>query len=324
MNIDAIVKWVICPLVRYPLIVFVVFRIGSQWLLLLIVYSAFLEVFLRLNHWYKCRGEFKWKRLGELSDPKAIITGGSGGLGLSIVTELLSRFPNVKILNVDMHHSPKPDNRIVDYICDLRNSKEVENVLNEIKAEYGDKIHLIINNAGMRSRYVNLKNLKEHDMQEVFAVNALAPVRIIQELTPEESSQRQCYVVNIASTLGILAPAKVASYAASKAALIAFHNSYSFELESKAVSNIRTLLVLPGQLDTEMFGGFEPPHQFFAPLVGKKKLAKKVIDCSSVGQRGNIYAPFYSNFAHILMSLPYAVGSLVRKISKMDDCLPDD
>lgn len=302
----------------------VVFQVGSQWQLVLIVYSAFLEIVLKLNHWYKCRGKSRWKRLAELKDSRVVITGGSSGLGLSIVTEVLFRFPNVKILNVDLHHSPTSDDRLVDYICDLRNSRELEKVLNEIKTEYGDKIHLIVNNAGMRSGYVNLKKLKEDEMQKIFAVNALAPLRIIQELTPDEGSQQQCYVVNISSTLGILAPAKVASYAASKAALIALHNSYNFELENKFVSNIRTLLVLPGQLDTEMFEGFEPPHQFFAPLVSKKKLAKMIIDCNDEGRRGNICAPFYSNFAHILMSLPYAVVSLLRKISKMDDCLPDD
>nr|CAI6436096.1 CBM_HP1_G0009530.mRNA.1.CDS.1 [Saccharomyces cerevisiae] len=47
-----------------------------------------------------------------------------------------------------------------------------------------------------------------------------------------------------------------------------FHQSYNFELQNEnGVRNIRTLLVTPGQLNTEMFAGFKPPRQFFAPVI---------------------------------------------------------
>lgn len=281
---------------------------------------------LRALYWanssYKCRGSYRWKSLYEFKSCKVLITGGSSGLGQSIVKTILEAFPNVTILNIDVKASLETNDRLTDYICDLRDTQKLTLILNDIKANHGGEIRLLINNAGVRSEYEGFKNLKSQDVHNVFAVNVMAPIKLIQELTPVEGGQEQCYVVNIASSLGILSAAKAAAYAASKAALIGFHRSYTFELESRGVPNIRTLLVVPGQLDTDMFSGFEPPRQFFAPVLNTEKVAQKIIDCVEVGMRGDLSVPLYAKFAYLLMAMPYSVQTIVRKMSKMDDCLP--
>ncbi|GAV47579.1 hypothetical protein ZYGR_0H04250 [Zygosaccharomyces rouxii] len=322
MNVDNAVNWVVTPLLKYPVLVYVVFWTPNVKIsLLLILYSVLLKICIALNKWYKCQGNEPWKSLEELENAVVLVTGGSHGLGRSIIMELLNRYKHVKVINLDLQKSPSADTRVLDIQCDLMSSAALVHCIDEIKIRYGDNLSLIVNNAGIRAPYQYLKDSNEFSIQEVFAVNAFAPTRIIQELVP---SNHQCYVVNITSTLGVLAPAKVSTYAASKAALIAFHNSYSLELSKLGISQTRSLLVLSGQLDTEMFGGFEPPLQFFAPVVDRRKLARDLIDCCERGQRGEICVPFYSNFAHLLMSLPLLPRNLVRKLSKMDDCLPQE
>lgn len=319
MNIDDLVNWVILPTLKYPIFLYVTFcSPRAKTCLFFALYSLLVIVCNNLNLWYKCRGYEIWENLGGLDDPVALVTGGSHGLGQSIVLEILARYPRVKVLNLDLHPSLQENPRLEDLICDLGNYEALEHCLDNIKAQYGDRVSLIVNNAGMRAPY---QDFGQQTIQNVFGVNAFAPARIMQKLIP---SRRQCYVINVASTLGVLAPAKLSTYAASKAALMAFHNSYTTELNTKGISNIRTLLVLSGQLNTDMFGGFEPPRQFFAPVVNKQTLAKKIIDCSAIGQRGELCIPFYSNFAYLLMALPILPRAVLRKLSKMDDCLPQE
>lgn len=322
MNIDDIVSWIVFPLLQYPVLVYIVFWTPSVKItLLLILYSVLLKVCISLCSKYKCQGSLPWKSLAEIESAIVLVTGGSHGLGRSIIMELLNRYKNIKVINLDLQQSPRTDIRIMDIQCDLKDTVALSYCINQIKIRYGSRLSLIVNNAGIRAPYQYLKDSNELIIQDVFAVNVFAPIKIIRELVP---LQHQCYVINIASTLGILAPAKVSTYAASKAALIAFHNSFSLELEMLGVSQTRSLLVLSGQLDTRMFGGFEPPLKFFAPVVNKQKLACNLIDCCERGQSGEICVPLYSNFAHVLMALPLFPRNLLRKLSKMDDCLPQE
>ncbi|CCD27143.1 Tda5p NDAI_0J02510 [Naumovozyma dairenensis CBS 421] len=329
MNVDTIFHYLIIPLIRFPgLVVPFLPSLGiytwRTWLFLCGVYSLSFESLLRLNSFFKTKGSRRWLPIDELESPYAVITGGSNGLGHSIILELLSKFPRLKIINVDLSPFPGGNENVLGFHCNLADVKDVELTLQNIKQRYGKQICLLINNAGTRMKFKEFKNLDPSILQDIMQVNALSPVRFIQELAPEIDSDQQCYIVNVASTLGILTPVKVAGYSASKAALIAFHQSYSFELQMRGVSNIRTLLIILGQLNTTMFGGFEPPRQFFAPIVSTESVAQKIVRKCQVGERGEINEPFYSNWAHILMNMPFMIQTLVRKLAKIDDCLPTE
>ncbi|AQZ18324.1 TDA5 (YLR426W) [Zygosaccharomyces parabailii] len=322
MSIDKLIDWIIFPLLKYPIFLYLVLcPPQANVCLFLVCYSLLLIFCNNLNHWYKCKGNEDWQPLNEVEGATVLITGGSDGLGRSIVLEILARYPRVKVLNIDLQKSPQSNPRLVDIECNVGDIEALDHCLDRIKACYGDQLSLIVNNAGIRAPYQDMDQQQKDTIQNIFGVNTFGPIMIMQKLIP---SNRQCYVINVASTLGVLAPARLSTYAASKAALIAFHNSYSSELSTNGMTKIRTLLVLAGQLNTNMFRGFEPPRQFFAPMVNKKTLANKIIDYSARGERGELCVPFYSNFAHLLMALPILPRALVRKLSKMDSCLPQE
>lgn len=263
--------------------------------------------------------------MDQLRSPKVVITGGSNGLGRSIIEELIKRYNNVTVINIDVdvgtwQHQPQ----VVNYKCDLSDSQQLDDVLETINSTFREQISLIICNAGIRSRYSWFKDTSIEDMERVFSVNTWSTAKILQKLTPSYSppEYRQCYFVTVSSVLGILAPSKVASYAASKAAVTMIHNSMSNDLHVQGLDNVRGLLVIPGQMGTTMFGGFKPPRTFWAPVVTPKQLAKDIISHCNNGTRGSIRTPSYSYFAELLVGMPYTVQRFARWFSQMDNCLP--
>lgn len=268
--------------------------------------------------------ERKWNKLQDVEESVIVISGGSNGLGHELICQMLQRYSKSLIINIDIAKPSFENERLVYYKCDLSDISQVEDVTEQIRKKYSGRINLLINNAGIRLPFKSLKQLETSELKKIFIINCIAPVELIKKLTPDDKSNQQCYMVTIASILGILNPNKVAAYAATKASLISFHQSYEQELRTHHDSNTRTLLVLPGQLNTNMFSQFNPPRQFLAPVINVGTLAEEILTRCDRGERGTLYTPFYAYFAHLLMSMPYIVQLLARKLSQIDECLPNE
>lgn len=287
-------------------------------------YSVLLTIYFHIDTKYKTRGS--WISIKDTADPVCVITGGSLGLGNEIVKSLMSDIPDIKIVILDVV-DPKLDlsitkDRIEFLRCDLSSDEEVENAIKTIKNKF-PKVDLLINNAAIRGRFSRLADMPCVEMNKIFHANVLSTIRLIQAFHPKKSANNDFYyVVNIASALGIMSPARASTYAASKAALISYHESWTYELLNDNAMNVRTLLVLPGQMDTQMFQGFEPPRQFLAPVIKAPELAKEITQCCIEGRRGEISRPFYVNFLRMMKCFPEMIIEQLRAFSKMDACLP--
>lgn len=115
-------------------------------------------------------------------------------------------------------------------------------------------------------------------------------------------------------------------YGASKAGLISLHESLTSEIRhtyatSQAPSMIKTLLVCPGQIETNMFKGVKTPSSIFAPVLDPNVLARKIVEMLSEGKGGTLYMPFYTNFIPLFRAMPSRFTSLARRVSGMDVAL---
>ncbi|SCU97676.1 LAFA_0G12640g1_1 [Lachancea sp. 'fantastica'] len=322
MDIDLIFWSFVIPVLRFPVFLAVITstftRLNLEKMYLpLIGYSAIVSFAVWLNEFTKTRGN--WVSLDRIDNATCVVTGGSNGLGLALVETFLARFDKIKVIVVDVNTPKQIDPRLTFYECDLNDRLSVERVLASINENH-ERIDVLINNAGVRSKYQNYLDLQRQDVDRVFQINVFAPMRFAQALSSKISGKSQFYCVTIASALGVCPPARASSYGASKAASIAFHEAWTQELSPNG--KIRTLLVTPGQLRTQMFGGFEPPRQFFAPLVDPHTLAQRIVECCRLGVRGEISAPLYANFMGLMRILPYTLNYYARKISGIDSSLP--
>jgi short-subunit dehydrogenase len=107
------------------------------------------------------------------------------------------------------------------------------------------RLDVLVNNAG-RGYYASALEVSAEELERLFRLNAVAPVRLAQLLMPELAWAKGT-VVMMSSIAGVVSAPKVGAYAATKFALEALSMALRAEVASKGV---RVLVVRPGPVDT--------------------------------------------------------------------------
>lgn len=254
----------------------------------------------------------------------ALVTGGSQGLGREIVRLLLLKGCRVIVLDIEPYvPEAVPASNLVRYVpCDLASVERTQHIVLSLVQELASQsshISILVNNAGVRHSGLFL-GTDHPTLQHVFNVNTFSPGTILRTVLGSHVAQRShqlLSVVNVSSILGSFGPCNLLAYSASKAAFVQLHECLSEEV--RAYHEIRMLLVLPGQLDTAMFGDVVPSREFFAPVVNHRKLAQSIVDRVEAGATGVMCVPLYANVLPIMKVMPMLLQRLARWFSKMDE-----
>jgi NAD(P)-dependent dehydrogenase (short-subunit alcohol dehydrogenase family) len=132
---------------------------------------------------------------------------------------------------------------------DVTDEGSVERAVNAAVAKAG-RIDVAINNAGYY-----LSGLEEavttEQAQCLMDTNFLGPVRVNRAVLPHMRRQRSGVLIHISSGAGRVVLPSAGFYCASKFALEALAEAYSYEL---AAQGIESVIVEPGQYETPVFG----------------------------------------------------------------------
>ncbi|KAG8957666.1 hypothetical protein FRC03_009923, partial [Tulasnella sp. 419] len=184
---------------------------------------------------------------------------------------------------------------------------------------------IIINNAGVVQGKL-VTDLTEADVQQSFGVNVISHFNTLRAFLPEMIQQKSGHVVTVSSILGLAAAAQMSDYCASKAALVALHESLRYELDKKHnTPNIRTTLLLPGLLQTPMFSRSSCDrvfssafYKFFTPVVQPHDVVKRIIAALDEQESREILMPFYTNFVKFASLLPSFGRDFLQWLARAD------
>lgn len=257
-------------------------------------------------------------------DDVVVVVGGSHGLGLELASCFAEHHHLCKICVVDISPIERPLARAVKfYQCDI-SSDDWRSTLEKIEQEVG-RVTVLLNCAGIKHTRP-LIALSQSDIQRVFQVNFFAHLESIRFFIQRRLKDHgQLFVVNIALVLGLISPANLGIYSASKAALIAAHESLFHELHNSSHHHqIKMLLVKLGQLDTQLFDDVEPPRQFLAPVLSHVEVARTIYQRVCSGEVGDMTLPFYGRFVGAMRMLPLWLTNLLRNFSGIDGAVVND
>jgi 3-oxoacyl-[acyl-carrier protein] reductase len=185
-----------------------------------------------------------------------IVTGGSRGLGLGIVRQLINagyrviavaRKSNKQLQAlITETANAKPD--ALHFIAfDLGNIEAIPALISKIRKEFGP-IYGLVNNAAIGSEGL-LAIMHNAQIEELIRVNTVSPIVLTKYAVRSMLSEGGGRIVNIASIIGFTGFSGLSVYGATKASIIGFTRSLAREVGRRGV-NVNA--VAPGFIETDM------------------------------------------------------------------------
>ncbi len=191
----------------------------------------------------------------KLKDKVAIVTGGAMGNGLGIVKVFLKYGAKVSIFDYSEKITETVENlrkegyEVDGYLVDIRDSKKINEAVNQVISKYG-KIDVLVNNAGVAKLTPFLETSDEiRDFH--FDINIKGTWNMSKAVIPYMSKGGS--IVNLSSVTGtMVADTGEVAYATTKAAILGFTKGLAAEVVEKG---IRVNAILPGYIMTPMVEG---------------------------------------------------------------------
>ncbi|MGW7533964.1 oxidoreductase [Amycolatopsis sp. NPDC054798] len=188
-----------------------------------------------------------------IAGKRALVTGGSRGIGAAIVAQLLAA--GATVLTTARTAGPVPEG--ASFVeADVRTQDGAQTIASAAQDLLGG-VDLLVHNAGGARPHPNALAIPDDEWQDALSVNLLAAVRLDALLAPGMQERRSGAIVHI-STAALRPPfPPFLHYVAAKTALEAYSRGLAAEL---APSGVRVNAVSPGRTATP--GGLATREQW--------------------------------------------------------------
>ena len=188
--------------------------------------------------------------MNDIKNKKVIITGGSRGIGLSILKKFYENEAKILTIGSNLENLKNIQNDFPNIEIEqlnLKNLDEVKNCFPKLIDKLGG-LDLLVNNAGITKDNLTLR-MKEEEWTDVININLSSVFISCQQAIKFMIKNKSGNIINITSVVGHTGNPGQANYTASKAGVVAMTKSLAKEYAKK---NIRINCISPGFIETDM------------------------------------------------------------------------
>ncbi|MBI4898440.1 MAG: SDR family oxidoreductase [Actinobacteria bacterium] len=215
----------------------------------------------------------------DLQDASIAITGGGRGIGLSTARAFAERGAKVYLGDIDVEAAQRAAASIGEPATalplDVTDRESVDSFVAAILHD-ADRIDVLVNNAGIMptGRFLDESDALSHKQVEI---NLMGPIHGMKAVLPGMIDQGRGHIVNVASMLGKVHAPGLATYVATKHAIVGLSDCVRDELDGTGVT---LTTILPTAVKTELVAGLPIGGLFAVP---PERVAEAIV--ASVGHR---------------------------------------
>lgn len=191
-------------------------------------------------------------------DQVAVITGGANGIGFGIAERCAQEGMKIVLSDVETETLAEAEQKlraagadVISVQTDVSNAQDVEKLAQKTIDAFG-KVNFIFNNAGVAGGKGRSWERTVSDWEWTLGVNLWGVIHGIRTFVPIMLEQdTECYVINTASTAGLISTSNDAIYGASKHAVVSMSETLHLELEQIG-SKVKVAVICPFLVNTHI------------------------------------------------------------------------
>lgn len=263
----------------------------------------------------------------KFKDKVVVITGASSGIGEASAVEFAKNGANVVLIGRRKEKLIEVEKKISKYkvsvlvcVCDVSNKLQVQEMSKQVLAKFG-KIDILVNNAGF-AIYGKVSDLDIEQMESQIATNYFGMVYCIKNFLPKMLEQNYGHIVNVASVAASFGLPGLASYSASKFAMLGFSEGLQHELNG---TDVHVTVVSPIMVRTNFFdhSSFESMPKISPTSLSAKTVAKAVLKAANSSRLEIVVPAIVRGAIWTKQTFPYLInpiiGSTFRKYLKSEE-----
>ncbi len=227
-----------------------------------------------------------------LQGAKALVTGGSEGIGKAVAAAFKSKGADVVITGrrADALEAAADEIGVGWAAGDVGDEKDAVRTVRDFVDQHG-RLDILVNNAGF-GRFAPLVEMELSDLEAVYRTNVFGAFLMAREAAKVFVDQQSGNLINISSTSGLKGGRSATAYSSSKFALRGMTECWRDELRRH---NVRVMLVNPSEVLTE-FGAKAGYQQEPSPKkLRAQEIADAIVGALEIDDRG--FIPEFSVFA---------------------------
>ena len=186
-----------------------------------------------------------------LKNKNIILTGSTGGIGMSILEKLVNSGANVIATGTNEEKLKSITTKFANVITkkfDISNHQEIEKFIDDCYDDLDKKIDVIINNAGITKDNLSIR-MNKNEWDQVLNINLTSTFLLSKCVIRKMIKANEGKIINITSIVAHTGNLGQSNYSASKAAVLGMSKSLALEYAKK---NIKVNCISPGFITSNM------------------------------------------------------------------------